>query len=113
MQEMSAMQKEGAAEKEVKERSKKRNGDVDSEETQEELSREWVIENFRLQDNPIIKNNPEVGEELIRVLQKKGRVFEGGAKRDQVIGQGVAGRTDWIVARVELKPGEETPVNMK
>ena len=113
LQEMSTMQKEGAAEKEVKERSKKRNGDVDSEETQEELSREWVIENFWLQDNPIIKNNPEVGEELIRVLQKKGRVFEGGAKRDQVIGQGVAGRTDWIVARVELKPGEETPVNMK
>ena len=46
LQEMSAMQKEGAAEKEVEERSKKRNGDVDSEETQEELSREWVIENF-------------------------------------------------------------------
>ena len=109
LQEMSAMQKEGAAEKEVEERSKKRNGDVDSEETQEELSREWVIENFWLQDNPIIKNNPEVGKELIRVLQKKGRAFEGGAKRDQVIGQGVAGRTDWIVARVELKPGEETP----
>ena len=30
-----------------------------------------------------------------------------------LIGQGVAGRTDWIIARVELKPGEETPVNMK
>ena len=25
----------------------------------------------------------------------------------------MAGRTDWIVARVELKPGEESPVNMK
>ena len=33
--------------------------------------------------------------------------------RDQVIGQGVAGRTDWIVARVKLKPGKETPVYMK
>ena len=54
-----------------------------------------------------------MGEDLIRVLQKKGQAFEGGAKRDQIIGQGVAGRTDWIVARVELKPGEETPVNMK
>ena len=54
-----------------------------------------------------------MGEELIRVLQKKGQVFEGGAKKDQVISQGVACRTDWIVARVELKPGEETPVNMK
>ena len=89
------------------------NGDVDSEGKPEELPREWVIENFRLQDNPIIKNNPEVGKELIRVLQMKGQGFEGGAKRDQVIGQGVAGRTDWIVVRVELKPGEETPVNMK
>ena len=33
--------------------------------------------------------------------------------RHQVIGQGVAGRTDWIIVRVELKRGEETPVNMK
>ena len=32
---------------------------------------------------------------------------------DQVMSQGVASRTDWIVARVELNPGEETPVNMK
>ena len=32
---------------------------------EEELSRDWVIENFRLKDNPIIKANPEVGEELI------------------------------------------------
>ena len=79
----------------------------------EELSRDWVIENFQLQDNPIIKNNPEVGEDLIRVLQKKGQAFEGGANRDQIIGQGVAGRTDWIIAKVKLKPGEETPVNME
>ena len=53
------------------------------------------------QRNPIIKANPEVGEELIQVLQKKGKAFEGGAMRDQVIGQGVAGRTDWIIARVK------------
>ena len=72
-----------------------------------------MLDNFRLRDNPIIKANPEVGEELIQTLQKKGRVFKGGGMRDQVIGQGVAGRTDWIIARVELKPGEETPVNMK
>ena len=49
----------------------------------------------------------------MEVLQRKGKAFEGGAAMDQVIGQGVAGRTDWIVARVELKPGEESPVNMK
>ena len=57
-----------------------------------------MLDNFRLKDNPIIKANPEVGEELIRTLQKKGQAFEGGAVRDQVIGQGVAGRTDWIIA---------------
>ena len=75
----------------------------------DKLSREWVMENFRLKDNPIIKANPKVGEELIQILRKKGQAFKGGATRDQVIGQGVAGRTDWIIARVELKPGEETP----
>ena len=77
------------------------------------MSRHWVMENFRLNNNPILDHNPQVKEKLIKVLQKKGRAFEGGAKRDQVIGQGVAGRMDWIVARVELKPGEEAPVNMK
>ena len=49
----------------------------------------------------------------MQVLQWKGKAFEGGAERDQVIGQGVARRTDWIVARVELKPGEKSLVNMK
>ena len=80
---------------------------------EEELSREWVLDNFQLKDNPLIMANPEVGEEFICIFWKKGQGFEGGATRVQVIGQGVAGRTDWIVARVELKPGEETLVNMK
>ena len=103
LQEISATRQEGIAEKQG----------LDTNVEEEELSRDWVIENFRLQDNPIIRNNPEVGEELIRVLQTKGKAFEGGAMRDQVIGQGVAGRMDWIIVRVELKPGEETPVNMR
>ena len=89
------------------------NQEAEENTEEEELSREWVMDYFRIRDNPIIKANPEVGEELIQTLQKKGQAFEGGAVRDQVIGQGVAGRTDWIVVRVELKPGEETPVNMK
>ena len=79
----------------------------------EQLSRDWVLDNFCLRDNPIIRANPEVEEELIQILQKKGRAFQGGVLRDQVIGQGVARRTNWIIARVELKPGEETLVNMK
>ena len=62
------------------------------------------MDNFRLRDNLIIKANPEVREEIIQTLQKKGRAFKGGAVRDQVIGKGVAGRTVWIMARVELNP---------
>ena len=81
--------------------------------SEKKLSRDWVLDNFPLRDNPIIKDNPEVGEQLMEILQRKGKAFEGGAARDQVIGQGVAGRTDWIVARVELKPGQKRPVNMK
>ena len=38
----------------------------------DQLSQDWVLDNFRLRDNLIIKVNPEVGEELIRVLQRKG-----------------------------------------
>ena len=60
-----------------------------------------------------MKNNLVVGEQLLQVLQQKGKAFEGRAMRDQVIRQGVAGRTDWIVVWIELKPGEESPVNMK
>ena len=80
------------------------NQETEENTKEEELSREWVLDNFWLRDNPIIKANPEVGEELIQTLQKKGRAFKGGAVRDQVIGQGVAGRSDWIIVCVELKP---------
>ena len=59
---MTAIQQEGIVEKESTRTSNDK----------EELSRDWVIENFGLQNNPIIRNNPEVGEDLIRVLQKKG-----------------------------------------
>ena len=103
LQEISAMRQEGVAEQQG----------LDTDVDEEELSRDWVIENFGLQDYPIIRTSPKVGKELIQVLQKKGKAFVGGAMRDQVIRQGVAGRKDWIIARFKLKPGEETPVNMK
>ena len=83
-QELSAMWQERLAE------NQKENNRPETD----QLSRDWVLDNFCLRDNPIIKANPEVGEELIRVLQQKGRVFKGGALRDQVRGKGVAGRTD-------------------
>ena len=79
----------------------------------EQLARDWMLDHFRLRDNPIMKENPEVREELIQVLQRKGRMYKVGMLRDQVIGQGVAGKTDWIVAHVGLKPREETLVHTK
>ena len=124
IQELAAMQQERCAEQwdeannhhlaamKLEERRKARKEQVDRC-SEKRLSRDWVLDKFQLQDNPIIKDNPEVGEQLMEILQRKGKAFEGGAARDQVIGQGVAGRTDWIVARVELKPGEESPFSMK
>ena len=45
---MSAMRQEGTAEKEAEKRSRKRGSDADADEDKEDLSREWVIENFQL-----------------------------------------------------------------
>ena len=73
LQEMSAMCQEGIAEKEIEKDSEPRGADTN--EDKEELSREWVMENFRLQNKPILRNNPKVREDLIRVLQKKGQAF--------------------------------------
>ena len=60
LQEMPAMRQEGEAEQKAKKDNK-------SEETtrqtnEEELSREWIMENFRLHNNPILDNNPQVKE---------------------------------------------------
>ena len=61
-QELSAMRQERIAENLEQEENTK----------EDELSWEWVMENFQLKDNPIIKASPEVGEELIHILRKKG-----------------------------------------
>ena len=74
-QELPAMQQEKHAENQKENNS--------SEEDQ--LSRDWVLDNFRLRDNPIIKENPEVRDELIQILQWNGQAFEGDALWDPVI----------------------------
>ena len=53
LQKMSAMRRKGLLEQEA-EKNRRRGSKVDADNDKEELSREWVIENFRLQDNPII-----------------------------------------------------------
>ena len=45
----------------------------------EQLARDWMLDHFRLRDNPIMKENPEIGEELILVLKQNGGAFERGA----------------------------------
>ena len=57
-QELSAMQKERLME----------NQEAEENHGGEELSRDWVMDNFRLRDNSIIKANLEVGKKLIRTL---------------------------------------------
>lgn len=37
---------------------------------------------------------------------------EGGAKKNKNIGQGAAGCTSWMVAKVKLKPGEQEPISV-
>ena len=47
------------------------------------------------------------------MLQRNGQAFKGGALGHQVVGQGVAARTDWIMTRIEMKPIKDNPVNIK
>ena len=41
--------------------------------------RQWVIDKFHLKDNPILEKNPDMKEELIRLLLEKANILEGGA----------------------------------
>ena len=82
--------------------------DLEVSEGEEEVlhSREWICENFHLNDNPIMIQNPNTKEALIKVLQRHGQALEGMAHHCQTVAQGVAGRTDWVIARVELIDGQ-------
>ena len=35
---------------------------------EENLLKNWALDNFQLRDNPIIKDNPELGEQLMEVI---------------------------------------------
>ena len=59
---------------EERRKARKEQADQGSE---KKLSKDWVLDNIRLQDNPIIKDNPDVGEQLMEVFQRKGKAFEG------------------------------------
>ena len=71
------------------------------------------MDNFHLKYNSMLEENPDTKASIINVILGHTDVLEGGAEKNQVMGQGAAGRTDWIVAMVELKGREESPVTMK
>ena len=77
------------------------------------LSPEWIREAFKLDSNELLSANPKLKQDLIDILARHPTAFKGGASKSQSIGQGCAGRTDWITARVELKDGEQSPVNVR
>ena len=77
------------------------------------LSDEWVEEAFRLSNNEVLKDKPELKGRLIKVLAKHGPAFEGGPYRSRDTAQQGAGRTHWITARVELKDDNKGPTHCK
>ena len=56
-----------------------------------QVPRQWVIDNFHLDKNAILDKNPVVREQLIQVLQKNAYILEGSAQKDEFIIQKVAG----------------------
>ena len=60
-QELLALQQERLA----------KNQEENNSSEKDQLSRDWVLDNFCFRDNPIIKENLEVGEELIHSSRGK------------------------------------------
>ena len=77
------------------------------------LSEDWVKDVFRLSDNEVLKDKPELMGQLVKVLANHGPAFEGGPHRAKETGQQGAGRTHWITARVELKDDTTGPAHVK
>ena len=65
------------------------------------LADTWVEEAFKLNDNQMLKEDPVLKAELIKMLSFHAAAFEGGLTKSEVIGQGQAGTTDCVLARVE------------
>ena len=77
------------------------------------LSAGWVEEAFRLSNNEVLKDKPELKKRLIDVLRTHGGAFDGGPYRDRKVAQQGAGRTHWITARVELNDDNKGPIHCK
>ena len=77
------------------------------------LSAGWVEEAFRLSNNEVLRDKPELKKQLVDVLTKHGPAFDGGPYRDRDVAQQGAGRTHWITARVELNEDNNGPIHCK
>ena len=74
---------------------------------------DWVKDAFRLSDNEMLKDKPELMGQLVKVLANHGPAFEGGPHRAKETGQQGAGRTHWITAQVELRDDTTRPAHVK
>ena len=77
------------------------------------LNKGWVEEAFRLSNNDVLRDKPELKKQLVEVLTKHGPAFDGGPYRDRDTAQQGAGRTHWITARVELNDDNKEPIHCK
>ena len=77
------------------------------------LDRDWVVSEFKLDENQFLADKPDLKEDLIKTLIKHTKAFEGTGSKTEMIGQGEAGRTTWVQCRVQLKPGCEAPVSVR
>ena len=115
LNEMGYMAKEARADKVKWKRKRTRCQEDEPQETTgtQPLSDDWVKEAFKLSDNEVLKDKPELMGQLVKVLAKHGPAFEGGPHRAQETDQQGAGITHWITARVELKDDSKGPTHVK
>ncbi len=112
--EMGHMSREAQVDKQEWKRKKTQKKEDRTQTSKEpSLSAGWVEEAFRLSNNEVLKDKPELKKQLIDVLRQHGSAFDGGPYRDREVAQQGAGRTHWITARVELNDDNKGPIHCK
>ncbi len=114
MNEMGHMSREAQVDKQEWKRKKTRKNEDRTQTSKGPcLSAGWVEEAFRLSNNEVLRDKPELKKQLIDVLRQHGSAFDGGPYRDREVAQQGAGRTHWITARVELNDDNKGPIHCK
>ena len=114
MNEMGHMSREAQVDKQEWKRKKTRKNEDRTQTSKGPcLSAGWVEEAFRLSNNEVLRDKPELKKQLIDVLRQHSSAFDGGPYRDREVAQQGAGRTHWITARVELNDDNKGPIHCK